>query len=82
MSLQEQFCKEYYKKNKQFLDKEQLGIDIRFYYKEYARWLETKIQNTSSNSGYTKCREEFSNMHPGTLLQPSDVLEILDEHFA
>ena len=52
--LRERFCEEYYKENKDYLPEWQEGIDIKFYWKEYARWLENKLQNTSSNSDYAK----------------------------
>ena len=57
MDLREQFCEEYYDKNKDYLPEEQRGIKISpFYWKEYARWLETKLQNAPSNS---ECQHEY-----------------------
>ena len=59
MDLREQFHKEYHDKNKNYVPEER-GVELsRFYWREYARWLETKLQNTSSNSDYAKCREDI-----------------------
>lgn len=41
--LREQFCKEYYSKNKNYLPEEQKGIDLILYYKEYSIWLEENL---------------------------------------
>ena len=64
MDLREQFCKEYYDKNKNYLPEEQRGIKISpFYWKEYALWLEIHLQNTSSNSICGKCRGSGKYMY-------------------
>ena len=50
ITLQEQFCKEYYSKNKNYLPKDQKGINIIYYYKEYSRCLENKLKNIADKS--------------------------------
>jgi hypothetical protein len=59
MNLQEQFEKEKREelpllKNYEY-DHEGYYSDTANYFTEYSKWLETKLQNTSSNSDYAKC---------------------------
>ena len=59
MTLREQFEKETREelpllKNYEY-DHEEYYSDTANYFAEYSKWLETKLQNTSSNSDYAKC---------------------------
>jgi len=79
MTLREQFCKEYYKDNKNYLPDDQKGIEIG--HKEYARWLETKLQNKSHNRNYAECADEiivyYEDRHD---IFQSELIRLLKNH--
>ena len=59
-------------------DSGEFVIDERYYH-----WLELKLQNTSSNSDYAKCRKEIMEYFDAHLTwKDCEVEGILKKHFA